>query len=327
MYEGPAGMELFGIEFVGINAENGQKLLLSFVLLIFVLSLQWVLRRILQAIYRRRPSEHLRFWTRQGIAIATLIVLVLGLLSIWFDNPTRLATAIGLVTAGLAFALQQVVTAFAGYIVILRGELFSVGDRITMGGVRGDVIGLRFTTTQVFEMGQPPAEQGANPAMWVRSRQLTGRIVSVSNARVFDEPIYNYSREFNYIWEEVTIPISYSTDRHRAERILLDAATNRTHEIAADAAAAMDQFAWRYAIQSQPVEPKVYYRLTDNWLELTVRFIAPVRGVRDLKDELSRDLLREFDVAGIGLASTTYDIVGLPELKVRLESNGEDNRR
>jgi hypothetical protein len=89
----------------------------------------------------------------------------------------------------------------------------------------------------------------------------------------------------------------------------------------------MDQFAWRYAIQSQPVEPKVYYRLTDNWLELTVRFIAPVRGVRDLKDELSRDLLREFDVAGIGLASTTYDIVGLPELKVRLESNGEDNTR
>lgn len=211
--EVPSGMELFGIQFVGINAENGQKLLLSASLLIVVLSVQWLLRRILRAVYRRKPSEQLRFWTRQGIAIATLVLLVLGLLSIWFDNPTRLATAIGLVTAGLAFALQQVVTALAGYVVILRGELFSVGDRITMGGVRGDVIGLRFTTTQVFEMGQPPAEQGASPTMWVRSRQPTGRIVSVSNARVFDEPIYNYSREFGYIWEEIAIPIPFSADR------------------------------------------------------------------------------------------------------------------
>lgn len=316
-------MELFGVDFVGINAENGRKLLLSVVLLIAVLCLQWVLRRILQAVYRVRPSELRRFWTRQGIAIVTMILLVLGLLSIWFDNPTRLATAIGLVTAGLAFALQQVVTAIAGYVVILRGELFSVGDRITMGGVRGDVIGLRFTMTQVFEMGQPPAEQDASPAMWVRSRQPTGRIVSVSNARVFDEPIYNYSREFNYIWEEITIPIAYSADRERAEEILLDATGKWTQDIATDATAAMDQFAWRYAIQSQPVEPKVYYRLTDNWLELTVRFIAPVRGVRELKDELSREFLREFDAAGIELASATFEIVGFPELKVRMMGSGK----
>lgn len=315
-------MESFGINLVGVTAENGQKLLYLLILVAIVLGLRWALRRILQAVYGARPSELLRFWTRQGIAIATTVLLALGLLSIWFDNPTRLATAIGLVTAGLAFALQQVVTAFAGYIVILRGELFSVGDRITMGGVRGDVIGLRFTTTQVFEMGQPPAEQDASPAMWVRSRQSTGRIVSVSNARVFDEPIYNYSREFNYIWEEVTIPIPYSADRERAETILLDAAAKWTQDFAADAATAMDRFSWRYAIQNQPVEPKVYYRLTDNWLELTVRFIAPVHGVRELKNELSRDLLREFDAAGIGLASATYDIVGLPELKVRLTGNG-----
>jgi small-conductance mechanosensitive channel len=177
--------------------------------------------------------------------------------------------------------------------------------------------------TQVFEMGQPPAEQDASPAMWVRSRQPTGRIVSVSNARVFDEPIYNYSREFNYIWEEITIPIAYSADRERAEEILLDATGKWTQDIAADATAAMDQFAWRYAIQSQPVEPKVYYRLTDNWLELTVRFIAPVRGVRELKDELSREFLREFDAAGIELASATFEIVGFPELKVRMMGSGK----
>ncbi len=83
-------------------------------------------------------------------------MFIIGLASIWFESPARLTTALGLVSAGLAFALQRVVTAFAGYIIILRGRLFTVGDRITMGGVRGDVIHLGFMQTTIMEMGQPP---------------------------------------------------------------------------------------------------------------------------------------------------------------------------
>ena len=62
------------------------------------------------------------FWSRQAIHLATGVLLLLGLVSIWFDDPTRLTTALGLITAGLAFALQKVVTAVAGYFVILRGK-------------------------------------------------------------------------------------------------------------------------------------------------------------------------------------------------------------
>jgi len=46
-----------------------------------------------------------RFWTRQTINITTTVLFAIAFLSIWFDNPHNLATAIGLVTAGLAFAL------------------------------------------------------------------------------------------------------------------------------------------------------------------------------------------------------------------------------
>jgi small-conductance mechanosensitive channel len=146
---------------------------------------------------------------------------VLALLSIWFDDPQRLTTGLGLFSAGLAFALQRVVTALAGYVVIMRGNTFTVGDRITMGGVRGDVIALTFTQTKIMEMGQPPAVQGADPAMWVRSRQFTGRIVTVTNDKVFDEPVYNYTREFPFVWEEMMVAIPYRADRVRAESILL----------------------------------------------------------------------------------------------------------
>ncbi len=176
-------MDIAGITLVGVNAENGQKLLYSIIFFVIILLLQRGLRLALQQLYLRRPSSRLRFWMIQGTNIATLLLFVLGFLSIWFDDPTRLATGIGLVSAGVAFALQQVITAIAGYIVILRGEMFTVGDRITLGGVRGDVIGIRLTQTTIMEMGQPPAVQNADPAMWVRSRQYTGRIVNVSMLR------------------------------------------------------------------------------------------------------------------------------------------------
>ncbi len=219
-------MHLWGIDWVGVNAENGRKLVLSLVFIAVV-----VLLRI-GAAGPGRPvrradfdaTTQFRFWTRQGISLLAAVVLVLGLLSIWFNDPTRLATAFGLVSAGVAFALQQVITSLAGYLVILRGNTFTVGDRISMGGVRGDVMRLGFIQTTIMEMGQPPSVQGSDPAMWVRSRQFTGRIVTVSNSQIFSEPVYNYSRDFPFIWEEMAIPITYQADRAYVERTLVEAA-------------------------------------------------------------------------------------------------------
>ena len=98
-----------------------------------------------------------------------------------------------------------------------------------MGGVRGDVVALGFFQTTIMEMGQPPAVQSADPAVWVQSRQFTGRIVTVANSKIFDEPVYNYTREFPFIWEEMRLPIAYRDDRARAEQILLEAA--RKHAV------------------------------------------------------------------------------------------------
>lgn len=314
-------MDVFGIRLVGINAENGQKMLYTLVLIVLIMLLRWLFHAMSRVILgRTRTGEGRRFWTRQGINLGTALLLLIGLLSIWFDDPTRLATALGLVTAGLAFALQRVVTSLAGYLVILRGSTFGVGDRITMGGVRGDVIALGFIQTTIMEMGQPPAVQGADPAMWVRSRQYTGRVVTVTNDKIFDEPVYNYSREFPYLWEEITLPITYEADRERVEQILLEVATRHGADVPEVAEHALAEMRGRYFFDVPSVKPKVYLRLTDNWLELTLRFVTDVRGVRDVKDAMVRDILTQLDAAGIGLASATYDIVGLPPIRLIAEN-------
>jgi small-conductance mechanosensitive channel len=311
-------LQIFGVKLVGFNAENGTKLLFTLILIAVVMLLSKLLRFMARSTTKR--TERTAFWVRQGIHVATAVVLIIGIASIWFDDPARLTTAMGLVTAGLAFALQRVVTALAGYLLILRGKTFNVGDRIVMGGVRGDVVALGFMQTTIMEMGQPPPVQNADPAMWVRSRQYTGRLVTVSNAKVFDEPVFNYTREFPYIWEEMTIPISYKDDRQVAERILLDAAGRHTVGIAELGEPAIKELERRYVMKRSDMRPKVYLRMTDNWLELTVRFIAEDHGVRELKDEMTRDILAALESTGIGIASATYEIVGLPPLRIERDA-------
>ena len=312
-------MHFLGIDWVGVNADNGRKLLLSVAFIVIVLLASRLVRALLGLVLGKtdHASIQAKFWTRQAVSLVAAIILILGLLSIWFSDPARLATAFGLMLAGLAFALQQPVTAICSYFVILRGSTFTVGDRISMGGVRGDVLRLGFIQTTIMEMGQPPSVQGADPAMWVKSRQFTGRIVTVSNSKIFAEPVFNYTRDFPFIWEEMAIPITYQADRDKVEAIMLEAA--RQHAVDADSMAqqAKDDLHTRFGVEPIDLVPKVFYRITDNWLELTVRFIVHTHLIRGVKDAMSRYIIGEMDKAGIGIASATYDIVGFPPIEMR----------
>jgi small-conductance mechanosensitive channel len=320
--EGPQrAVYLFDTRLVGLNADNAKKLLFTISLIIILFLLSWLLRNLVRVALRGTRNERSVFWSRQGVSLFIGVLMLFGVSAIWFDDPTTLTTALGLITAGLAFALQKVVTAIAGYLVILRGKTFNVGDRIAMGGVRGDVIALSFTQTTIMEMGQPPSVQGADPAMWVQSRQYTGRVVTVSNAKIFDEPVYNYTHEFPYLWEELRLPIAFTANAAEAERILLEVATRHAVRYDELDLQAIDELKRRYFLERLGTQPRVYYRLTDQCLELTVRFVVRDRGIRDVKDAMSRDILREIQAVGIVLATTSFEVVGLPPL--RIEADGK----
>ncbi len=184
--------------------------------------------------------------------------------------------------------------------------------------MRGDVISLGFMQTTVMEMGQPPGEQGDPPSLWVASRQYTGRIVRVTNDKIFEQPVYNYTHQFPFLWEEMHIPIAYGdVDRARAEQILLDAARKHTAEVVAKAKPAVEDLRRAYPLKAATdLEPRVYWRLTDNGVEMSLRFLTEETGGRDIKDAMSREIIPAFDAAKIGIASGTYDIVGLPPIRI-----------
>ena len=83
-----------------------------------------------------------------------------------------------------------------------------------------------------------------------------------------------------------------------------------------ESAGSREAFERKYNVTLDGAEPRVFWRITDNWLELTARFVVPDHGVRDIKDRMARTILREFDAAGIEVASATIELAGTPTLRL-----------
>ena len=262
----------------------------------------------------REQDVATRYHLRRATRWVVVILLVIALAVIWRPFGGRIGVVVGLFAAGLGLALQQVVSSLFGWINILSGRIFRVGDRISMGGVEGDVIDLTPLRTKVLEMGSSLSEEPS----WVGGRQYTGRIVSISNNATFEAPVYNYSAIFEFIWEELTLPVPYRADWREAERILLE----EVQEISssADAERAMEVMTSRYPVPRTEVEPRVFVRATDNWMELAARFVVPVRTARRVKSDLTRRVMERFDEAGIEIASATTDVTVFTPEKQKADS-------
>jgi small-conductance mechanosensitive channel len=315
-------VEVLGIRLLGVNLQTLHKLLLTAIIIAIAVVVRLGLRKIETALDVDASKRII--WTEKAIRLLVGAAALFFIASIWFEDAHNLALFSGLVAGGLAIASQRVLQAIGGFLVIVFGRTFNLGDRIEMGGVRGDVVDIGLLKTTVMEMGIPAKVQ-PDPSHWVAGRQYTGRVVTVVNSEVFEKPVFNYSRSFDFVWDEIELPVKYGTDLHVLERIVLDAARALTSDIVRDASQQLEKVKHRYVLAgSADLEPRTYVRLTDNWIEVTVRFIARPSAVRELKDRMSRRILGGLQGAGIELASATFEIVGLPPLPVHVEGIPDD---
>jgi small-conductance mechanosensitive channel len=249
----------------------------------------------------RLSDAYTRYYVRKAVHYVTFIVLLIALAVVWRPFAGRVGVVLGLAAAGIAFAMQEVIGALAGWVSILTGRQFRVGDRIQMGGVRGDVLDITPLRTTVLEIGS-----NSEASSWVRGRQYTGRTVSISNKAVFNEPVYNSTAALDHLWEELTLTISYRDDWRLAEQILREEAQRAS--ASQGARQAMTEMRRRYPVGRTEVEPRVFVRATDNWIELSARFVVPVREARAVKDTVTRTVLDRLAEASIPIASATQDV-------------------
>jgi small-conductance mechanosensitive channel len=252
---------------------------------------------------RRTDDEYGRRSVRRAVHFIVFVLALVAVGYVWGVFSTHTSWAFALAAAGLAFALQEVLGAVAGWFNIMLGGIYRIGDRIEIAGVHGDVIDITPVRTKLLEIG---GGGSSSTDLWVHGRQATGRIVTVSNKSTFDEPVFNYSTMFQYVWHEVTIPIGHDADWRRAEEIMRDAAieVSPTEE----AQSAVDEMRREYPIPISDLEPRVFVRATDNYMELSARFVIEVRTSRVATDEFTRIVKKQLAEAGIPIASTTMDV-------------------
>jgi small-conductance mechanosensitive channel len=261
---------------------------------------------------RRVDDPYSRYHLRKAVRLGIFVVALIALAVVWRPFAGRIGVVLGLTAAGVAFAMQEVIGAIAGWFNILLGRIYRVGDRVRVGGVEGDVIDLTPLRTKVLEIGSVDGD------LWVKGRQYTGRIVTVSNKATFTEPVFNYSGAFEYIWEELTLPIPHRSEWQKAETIMREEAVRVSSS--EQARRAIEAMARRYPMPRAELEPRVFVRATDNWMELSARFVVPVRGARTAKDDLTRRISERLAEAGIELASETIDAT------VELADGGGEHR-
>ena len=258
---------------------------------------------------RRIKDKDARYRVRKAIVFLSYLLIIVIALSIFSDQLNDLSVMFGLIIAGVAFALQEVIVSVAGWLAISFGDFYRVGNRVQLGGIMGDVIDISVLRTTLMECGD-----------WVNADLYNGRIVRIANSFVFKEPVYNYSADFPFLWDEIMLPIKYGSDRQMVNDILMDAAEAVIGDYSHNAQKTWRNMTEKYAIEDASIEPLVTLIVTDNWLAYTLRFVTEYRRRRRTKDELFRRIMDEIDASNgrVAIASTTIHLVETPTLDVHL---------
>ena len=159
--------------------------------------------RYFKRLFKKKiENDKNRYTAQKSLEFFGYIMILMVTISFFTGALKDLTIAIGLFSAGVALTLQELILSIAGSFYIFIVRVYAPGDRIELNGIKGDVINIDSVYTTIMEIGQ-----------WVSSDNYSGRIVKISNAFVFKGPVYNYSADFPFVWDEITIPIRYGSVR------------------------------------------------------------------------------------------------------------------
>jgi len=252
---------------------------------ILVLTLYVILRALVaRLIVRRIEDVTRRYMVGRTIKYVLGLLCFLILAKIWLVSGLNLGTFLGLLSAGLAIALQDLITNLAGWLFLIIRQPFRVGDRIqVVGGPAGDVIDIRLFMFSVVEIGN-----------WVAADQSTGRIIHLPNNIVFKQGVANYTQGFQYIWHELPVTVTFESDWRKAHEILTRIVKESTEQFSEDAARQIRRAAEKYMIFYKHLSPIVWVSVADIGVTLTIRYMCDSRRRRSTEGELWKAILEAF---------------------------------
>ena len=284
----------------GLGASSVTKLLVTFALILVLSLLRW---GFIAVVYRRTSEPRSRYrWRKIGTYSLTAVgILLIG--RVWLEGIQSLVTYLGLLSAGLAIALRDPIVNWFGWIFIGWRRPFTVGDRIQIGSIAGDVIDIGVSTFSVLEVS--PLDEG---------EQITGRIIHIPNGKVFVDPVVNITQGFNYVWSEIPITVTFESDWHRAKELLENILLEHVESVTEEAARFIQDASRKFLIRSSSVRPVVYTRIASDGIDLTLRYVCEARSRRRTSQIVCEAILEAFAAEGsIDFAYKTSRIFREPE--------------
>lgn len=276
---------------------------LIWIILIFLI-IAWV-RRLLK---KRLPDNTLRYKSQKGIEIIGYFLVVLITITYFTGNIKDFGLAIGLLTAGITITLQELILSIAGSFYIFFVRVYKPGDRIEINGIKGDVIDIDSIYTTMMEIGQ-----------WVTSDNYSGRIVKLSNAFVFKGPVYNYSQDFPFVWDEFNLPIRYGSEIELTKEIIISVAQEKLSGYVTESISKWKGVVDKYYIEDAQVNPSLAITMTDNWIQFNLRYIVDYKKRRYTKHLLNEEIGKRIEQTNgkVKLASATFEIVNIPTVNIK----------
>jgi small-conductance mechanosensitive channel len=265
---------------LGLGAEAQRRVVLSLAVVILATLIR---RVVLRSVEQRIDDVRVRYQWRKRSTYIAVVVTALAVGRIWFEGSHDIATYLGLLSAGLAIALKDLVADLAAWIFIMWRKPFEVGDRIQVGDNAGDVIDIRIFQFTLLEIGG-----------WVDADQSTGRVIHVPNWKVFSEPLANFTRGFAFIWNELPVLVTFESDWRAAKTILADIVNRHAEHLTTEAQRSVREASSRFMIFYATLTPKVWTRVEDSGVLLTMRYLCDPRRRRGSEEAIWEDVLDAF---------------------------------
>ena len=263
-----------------INSPFMIKLLESVILIIII----WLIKVLIIKLINKNISEvKTQYHWRKLINSTIFIIIIIVVGRIWFRGAQSFVTYLGLLSAGVAIALKDVLANLAGWLYIISRRPFNVGDRVQIGEFAGDVIDQSFFEFTLLEIGN-----------WVHADQSTGRLVHIPNGKIFSQDLANYDKGFKYLWNEIEIIVTFESDWQKAKKILLDITNNKGENISKRMENQIKRAAKKYMIYYKELTPIVYTSVVDHGVKLTIRHLCETRKRRGYTEAIWEDILLEF---------------------------------
>lgn len=270
--------------------------LLDWTVTLFVITAVYVFRMIAEHVsFKASDDERTHYQMRKTISLIFWAVATLIVLRTIVEDPQTIIVAYGLIAAGLAVSLQDFFKNFAGGIILLTSRTYRVGDRVEIDGVHGDVMDVGMLYTTMLEI------RG-----WIDGDQASGRINTIPNGFILSKVIHNYSKDHNFMWEEIDIPLTYESNWRKAQKMITEIVADETIDATRSAERGMQSIAQRYYLSKRNIEPAVYITITDNWIQLHIRFVVEIRERRITHNQIMEKLLEAIEKSDdIEIASET----------------------